>query len=128
LFLKAKLEEIGFKQKLSNDMQRIFERLGLELKRLNSKTKKEVGFEYSKNGLTVHVWTTWVAEDNAMNEQDSGWVLITEGDTAQYFAKPYKRCAGFIQRILSYAWIAMFKVENRPLCPTCGKFMNITQG
>jgi hypothetical protein len=63
-----------------------------------------------------------------MNNHDLGWTLISEGDTGCYFAKPFRRTKNYVKNILSYAWICKFKIENRPLCPTCHRFMKIARG
>ena len=124
--LDSELRELGFQRKFKKDMKNNFERLGLELTRHQRKAKGEVGYEFTKNGLTVHVWSSWVEEDGKANKNDYGWILISNGDPAKYFAKPFRRTEGFVTKLLSYAWISQWKVIHRPLCSECKRFMDIT--
>lgn len=101
----------------------------------------EIGFKYSENGLTVKVWTSCVrslveacereAEISAHCSVgrppggDSGWVLIERLGREQYFARPTNRTKNFVRTLLQRAWITQWKVQHRPLCPACNKFMSI---
>lgn len=88
----------------------------------------EAGYVYAASGLTVVVWTTFLEAEGAARDEDSGWVLIKERDEARYFARPMMRTKNFFYRLLWAACIAMWRVEHRPLCPTCQAFMDITNG
>lgn len=113
--------EINPKEKLKN-----FERLGLVFpKKIKG---QEVGFCFEANGLKVFVWTTFVAKEEKARDQDSGWVLITEGDKALYFSHPMRRTKYFLRRLYKHALIAKERVLNRPLCPECKGYMKIKKG
>ena len=123
---KQKILDQGFREILKPEFTKTFERLGLVAPRY--KEGREIGFSFSANNLHVIVWTTFLAVEQKAREQDLGWVLITEGDKAQYFAHPFRRTAGFLVKLLRYAWITKFRIVNRPLCPVCGKYMKISRG
>jgi ribosomal protein S27AE len=92
--------------------------------------KIELGHEFSSNGLTVHVWTSYIEEDGEYREHDFGWIPVTSTMTGEavYFAKPFMRTENFVPRLLRYAEIIQKKIVNRPQCPTCGTFMDIHSG
>jgi hypothetical protein len=114
--------------KRKKDMSDLFKRVGLELTRVQGEHKREEGLEATHRGLTAHVWTSWIAEDQAIRDHDYGWVLITEGDTIRYVAKWFMRSEHFLDHLFAYARIALEKIRNRPLCPSCGRFMYIRSG
>jgi hypothetical protein len=91
-------------------------------------TGRETGFSFSANGLTAFVWTTFLEFEGTARENDSGWVLISEGDEVQYYSHPLMRTAGFLDKLLKYAIIAKRRIQYRPLCPACNGFMKIAQG
>lgn len=124
-FLKENLLSIGFHLKGEINFKKDFQRLGLEAPR--KLTGREQGFFFTENGLTVKVWTTYLEKEKKFRDigEDMGWVLITEGDTAIYFAKPIKRTTSFIQNLLRKAWIAKWRVQNRPLCKQCKSYMDV---
>lgn len=116
----------GFRKLSSGEFGRDRERLGLVPGR--PREGKETGYIFSASGLSAVVWTTFLEREGAARDQDSGWVLIREGDEAQYFARPMRRTQNFLDRLLLSACIARLRVLHRPLCPKCGAFMNITRG
>ena len=128
--IKNALEKLGFTSVSRYAMRRVFTRLDLHPPKKNVKGGSEVGFIYkpveSSNNYSVYVWTSYVPDLGHARPEDFGWVLITDGDKALYFAHPLIRTMGFKKKLLSYAWISMYKVLHRPVCPECGAWMHIT--
>ena len=120
------LKSIGFREISEVEFKTTFRRLALKAPR--SKPGREIGFIYQSNGLTVIVWTTFLVGEYIARDSDLGWVLIAKGDTAQYFAHPFRRTKNFARNILCHAWLAQFRIKNRPLCPECHRYMEITRG
>jgi hypothetical protein len=54
--------------------------------------------------------------------------VIAKKDNALYFSHPLNRTKNFLVNLFRQAWIAKFRVENRPCCPDCGAFMEIVRG
>lgn len=90
-------------------------------------TGREASYRYTNSGYTAKLHTTYLEKESKWRDSgtDSGWVLIVEGDTALYFARPFKRTANFITNLLSYAWVTKWKVDNRHICPVCQSYMDI---
>lgn len=95
------------------------ERLGLQAPR--RREGREIGFSFWANGLTVVVWTTFLEPLGPAREEDTGWVLIKEGDVPRYFSHPLRRTDGFLRKLYKYARACRERVLNRPLCPICNK-------
>lgn len=90
---------------------------------------REVGFVFNANNLTVTVWTTWLSKEQRPRKIDEAWVIITsEKNKILYSSHPIHRTKNFVHTLLKQAWIAKFRVKNRPCCPKCGKFMEIAPG
>ncbi len=125
LFLDKMMIEIGYHRMTENEQKKSFKRLGLISPR--EITGREVSYFYTNNFYTSIVHTTYLDKENVWRKtgEDSGWVLIRELDKAIYFARPFKRTSGFILKILRYAWVTKWKVDNRPLCPVCDAYMHI---
>jgi hypothetical protein len=125
VFLDAKMQEIGFLSTEISDQKKLFYRLGLIPPR--EITGREKTYSYHNHGYTVIIHTTYLEKEKKWRDTgtDSGWVLIRKGDEAVYFARPFKRSKGFIIKILRYAWITKWKVNNRPLCHECRGYMDI---
>ena len=102
----------------------------------------EVGFKCSLNGYTVKVWTSCVREavercreaplfsrGEAVGRppgEDLGWIVVTDAfNHAQYFARPSLRTKNFVRTLCRRVWITLWKVQHRPLCEKCRKFMHI---
>lgn len=102
------------------------ERLGLQAPR--RREGREIGFSFWANGLTVIVWTTVLDPAGPAREEDSGWVLIKEGDRVRYFSHPLRRTEGFLRNLYRYARACRERVLERPRCPVCKKQMNIEYG
>lgn len=125
--IKHKLESWGFRSINKIEIEKDFKRLGLFSR--NPKEGREEGFIFtSKNGLKVIVWTTFILQDEKARDEDLGWVLITNGDKVLYFAHPFRRTKNFAANLTRYAWIARWRVLNRPLCPDCNRLMDIARG
>ena len=120
------LKRRGFRELSPVEFKRDFERL--ELKAPSPREGREVGFSYTANGLTVLVWTTFLASEDRAREVDAGWVLIKEGDRPRYFSHPLRRTKNFLHSLLWEACIARLRVEHRPLCPVCRARMRVAYG
>ena len=120
------MKRYGFRIIGGIDFYKSFQRLGLS--NFRGRFGREVGFTFSANGLNVFVWTTFLTVEDVARDEDSGWVLITNGDQVKYFSHPLMRTAGFLKKLLKYAIIAKRRVQNRPLCPVCKGFMKIVRG
>lgn len=120
------LEKRGFRRLGRGEFGKDSVRLGLEAP--FPRTGREVGYSFSANGLTVNVWTTFLAQEECARDQDAGWVLIKEGDTVLYFSHPLHRTKRFLYTLLGYACVARLRVLNRPLCPKCQARMDIAVG
>lgn len=116
----------GFRKISKPEFKSDFKRLNLIAP--SPREGREAGFSFFANGLTVVVWTTFVELEGCARDVDAGWVLIKQRDMASYFAHPLHRTEHFLKRLLEQACIARVRVLNRPLCPLCKAYMNITQG
>ncbi|MDD3663121.1 MAG: hypothetical protein PHT84_04615 [Candidatus Pacebacteria bacterium] len=127
LFLDRMLLGLGYHKMTRSDQKKSFQRLGLISPR--ELTGREVTYFYNNHGYTVILHTTFLQKEKRWRDlgEDSGWNLIKEGDKVLYFAKPFQRKKGFIIKFLRYAWISKWKVDNRPLCPSCNAYMNISR-
>jgi len=102
----------------------------------------EVGFKFFENGLIVKVWTSCLRSEvekcrrepllsadvivSRPPGEDMGWIVITnEFNRAQYFARPTLRTKNFVKTFIQRAGITIRKVQRRPLCEKCGKWMII---
>jgi hypothetical protein len=120
---EEKMTAEGFRIIPGPEFTKSFQRLGLSNPR--KRTGREVGFTFSACGLTAVVWTTFLCAEKRARDQDTGWVLIAQGDKVKYFSHPMMRTSGFLDKLFIYARIAKQRVENRPLCPTCCAYMEI---
>lgn len=125
LFLDRKMLDIGYRKITKSDQRKLFARLGLIPPR--EVTGRETTYFYTNHGYTAIVHTTYLEKEKMWRQtnEDSGWVLIREGDKAIYFARPFKRTKGFIIRLLRYAWVTKWKVDHRPICDECKAYMFI---
>ena len=120
------MRSIGFRGITRIELQKDFVRFGLEPP--TPRKGREVGYAYHANGLTVRVWTSWLPEEESIREEDAGWVLIADGDVGVYFVPPLSRTKNFFNTLAKHAWVAQWRVINRPLCSECKKFMHIVRG
>lgn len=120
------IQKYGFRIIGRPEFYRSFQRLGLSNTR--KRLGREVGFTFSANGLTAVAWTTFLTAEELARDEDSGWVLITNGDQVKYFSHPLMRTEGFLNKLLKYAIIAKRRIQHRPLCPVCKGFMQIVRG
>ena len=116
----------GFRQISRPEFASDFKRLGLVAP--SPREGREAGFFFYAHGLKVIVWTTFLEAEGRARKNDSGWVLITQGDKAKYFARKLHRTGNFFYRLLLAACIARQRVLNRPQCPLCNAYANITMG
>lgn len=104
-----------------------------EIRRIRAKAPRrreghETGFTFSANGLTAIVWTTWLSKDARARDEDAGWVLVKEGGNPQYFSHPIHRTRNFPLTLYRHAWLAHWRVLNRPYCRECWSLMIIARG
>ena len=123
---RQRMQKRGFRQLGRGEFATDFQRL--ELRAPSPREGREAGFIFAANGYQVVVWTTFVESVQAARPQDAGWVLIKQGDRVLYFARPLHRTENFLRNLLLAAAIARVRVLHRPLCPTCGAFMDIVPG
>ena len=118
---------MGYHKVAKSDFHKTFTRLDLSPPRPIE--GKEASYRYTNNNYTVVLHTTYLEKEKKWRDKstDIGWILIAEGDEAKYFARPFQRKKGFILKFLRYAWISKWKVDNRPLCPSCRHYMNISR-
>ncbi len=90
--------------------------------------QREVGFIFRTKGLTVIVWTSYIESMEQARDSDNGWVLIKRGNEVLYFSHPMNRTENFLYRLRLCAAIAQVRIQNRPQCPECGRFMQIVRG
>lgn len=129
-YLKKEFKLLGFKEISNGEFSQRLNRLGLKSPRFQK--GRETGFYFKENGLTITVWTTWLEKQGQARESDAGWVVISEDglddEKAVYFSHPIHRTKNFIINLLAQAWIAQWRIKNRPHCPQCKGFMKIVRG
>ena len=125
--LNKSLSRFSFQQILDKEFVEQYKTLRLVAPRPRE-GGREVGFIFKANGLKVTVWTTWLLRAQRARETDAAWVIISDEEKVFYFSHPIHRTKNFIDNLLKQAWIAMYRVKNRPRCRKCGKFMQITHG
>lgn len=128
LDFQTKMLKLGFKRIGKKEFKNDFHRLGLIAPR--TKVGREAGFDFFANNLRVKVWTTFVEEIEQARPSDLGWVLITKGDDAQYFAHPMRRTKNFFFNLFLYAKACKERIENRPACKDkkCRRLFVIKKG
>lgn len=118
-FMDEILRNIGILRVKPKEKSEDIFRLGLQAPRMIKGS--EVCYRYSNKEYTLKVWPSYVPEEQKFRAvgKDSGWVIITQGDELVYSTKPMKRTTreDFIMKILRYAWVNKFKIDNIPLCP-----------
>lgn len=82
------------------------------------KKYREVGLRFSANGYTVKVWTSFVEELQAFQDDDQGYVLIVRDrdNVPVYYAQYTRRTKNFAYNLYMRARIAQSRVRARPLC------------
>ncbi len=123
LYIEKELTDLGFKE-IEFSIRTDFRKLDLEYPK--EITGDEIGFEFTRNSLTVKVWIMYSNKTKEFTTDIAALILITQGDMAQFHSRPITQASGFLKKILIQTWIAQFKVKNRPLCKQCNKFMQIT--
>lgn len=126
-YLGKKLLNWGFRRISDKEFIDRYKVLGLMAPRPRE-GGREVGFVFEANDLTVTVWTTWLRIEQRARKTDAAWVVISDKENVFYFSHPIHRTKNFVRTLLRQAWIARFRVKNRPSCPKCGKFMEIAEG
>lgn len=141
LALEEKMKSMGFVEIHRCEMAVIMKAFGLKPSR--EARPGEIGYKCTFHGYTVKVWTTCLrhvvegcrqglpglSDETIVSRpagEDVGWVLIVDSwGRSQYFARPVMRTKRFVRTLLRRTWIAQRKIKKRPLCRTCGKFMEI---
>ena len=100
-----------------------------DMKRLGVKFERKIkgnefGLTYQANGWKLYIWTSFIYSKNESRDIDAIWIIILEGDKKIYVAKLY-RTPTWHSRTLLHAIAAKARVEFRPLCPDCSRYMNI---
>lgn len=136
--LEQKLKALGFVEIPWWETATILEPRGVDPQRVF--VRGEIGFELAIKGHKVRVWTSCIRREvercrrhNLLNEivsrapkRDAGYVLITDfAGRAHYFAGRTSRTKNFVRTLLRRAWIAQYKIQNRPACRICGAAMDI---
>ena len=145
--IRDTLLKLGFREMSRREV--LDEVIAHGVKAYKKSTEAEKGFIYSQKGLSVKVWTSCERSKvddcarrfkelpvfrEAIGEEvvsrskgkDMGWVLITDlRNKAQYFAVPFHRTLNFIVSLCETARITQIRVQNRPLCIECKKYMAI---
>ncbi len=142
LELEAGMKSMGFVEIYPREMAVIIKAYGLQPPPRETRCG-EIGYRCSFHGYIVKVWTSCMrdvveqcrrsapgtADQIVVSrpaEEDCGWVLIADfRGAAQYFARPAFRTRNFVKTLLRRAWITQRRIKDRPLCPACGKFMEI---
>lgn len=101
-------------------------RLGLVSHR--KKSGSQVKLRYHNHGLTLKVCTTADSQLNEPLPKRYGWVLIDDHDEAKYFSHPFLRTEGFLRRVYYHTIINKYRIDHRPICPCCKKYMDIVRG
>lgn len=128
LAFQKEMLKMNFKRNEKKEFKNDFYRLGLMVPR--PRIGREAGFEFFVNGLRVKVWTTFIEEMEQARASDLGWVLITEGDIAKYFAHPTRRTKNFFKNLLQDAKACKERIIARPVCQDkkCRRLFVIQKG
>jgi hypothetical protein len=132
--IKNKLQGIRFREVTREQTQKRRSEVRLIPPRPNTEHVREICYEFEptdkENDLKVIVWPTFRADNFEPKKKDSGWVIIVKKHDKSgklYYSSPeIRRTSGFVLKLLRRAWIAMYRIEHRPKCRVCGKYMQIT--
>jgi len=141
--LEVGLKSMGFSEIVRGEMAVTMRAYGVRPPR--APRAGEIGFKYVAHGYVVKVWTTCMRgavekcrraglHDGSSTVaevvvgrpagKDVGWIVIADHfGRAEYFARPTLRTKNFVTTLLRRTWITKRRVERRPLCPSCHKFM-----
>ncbi len=123
---KTEIEKEGFQEIQKREKYTDYQRLAL-ISPNESKGKKR-GFKFTANYLTVKIWTSVLRDEDKFADKGFGWELISLGDPALYFSRPFRRTDNFFENLYMTALILKTKIQNRPICPHCKKFLDIVKG
>ena len=145
--IRKTLLRLGFREMSRREVRE--EVIAHGLKKYKKSTEAEKGYVYTQKGLTVKVWTSCErskVDDCALRYEefpvlreaigdeivsrpkgtDMGWVLIVDSrNKAQYFAVPFHRTLNFVVSLCETARITQLRVQARPQCKECQKYMVI---
>ena len=122
-FLEREMLAMGYRLKSHRQLKIDFKRLDLSAPR--KKKGREATFLYGNNFLQAVAHTTFDLDNQEWREEDLGWHLIKEKDRIKYFSKPLRRTKNFISNFLMRARVNRWRIDNRPICPECKRFMEI---
>lgn len=122
-FIEEELIKLGYVRRIAKNVKMDFIRLGLVAPR--EIKGREASFITYNHGLNSLIWVSYDEVHKEWREVDLGWGLIRKGDKRQYCSKPLRRTPNFIQALLKRARVNKWRVDNRPLCPYCGAYMDI---
>ncbi len=126
--LDGSFKWMEFREISVSEFREVSNRLGLISPRF--RPGREIGYIYRAYGLAVISWTTILSVEKVVRKVDSGWVLIFDEKSGEvkYYTHPLRRTKNFVRNLLCHSWLARFRIINRPRCPKCGEFMEITRG
>ncbi|MCX6794858.1 MAG: hypothetical protein NTY31_02650 [Candidatus Falkowbacteria bacterium] len=129
---KEKILALEFRELTNEEFTAALERS--DFKPSSSSAGRSTAFVYSAdrpdkpNDLKVFAWTTYLSQEQKSRATASGWILITQAGQARYFAHPLMRTKNFLITLVRLAWIARWRVINRPTCRECQRYMKIAYG
>lgn len=120
-------QELGFKKIPPDEARRRLQQAAKKPRQ--PQEGREIGFEFTTKGLIVTVWTTYLEDKNEFRGKgtDAGWVLITQNNKAVHFSRPARRTKNFLLNLYRRVWKNWYRILERPSCPECGRFMEITR-
>lgn len=126
VFADEVLRSIGYSVITKKDKSQDFFRLELEAPR--PIIGSEIGYRYSNKEYTSKIWLSYDPVLKKFRDvgTDAMWPIITQGDELVYSAKPINRTSREdILKILRYAWVNKWKIDNIPPCQCCNARMVI---
>ncbi len=125
LEIRSELLKLGFKEKTLTQFRNDFARLDFHPSSNREYDGREVGFYYSlPHGWSVFIWTSYLSHLKRFRKNDAGRALILDRDRILYSVK-INRGRNFVRNLIVNAWILQVRVNERPICCACEKYMNI---
>lgn len=117
---------LGFHQMADQDLEKDFQRLGLEEPRFQE--GREIRFSYTNNHYECLVLTTILSSFNNAAISDAAWVIVRTRDKKVFTSPRLHRTKYFVLRVIAWAEIGKALCDYRPLCPECNGYMDIERG
>lgn len=110
------LKTIGFRVSKKSDW--LFAQATKNLKSPRKQGGEKISYVYEANGYRVIVQTTFDAKTKKIVESASGWVLVVDiaEEKRVWSTYPFYRTEGFLEKLKTFAKIAQFQVDHRPIC------------